>query len=264
MKWNTKDEMLAQSCRDKGMTFKEISASLGVTPTSVKHKIRRLSQALNKDKYKHTKEKLDQLNLVSGHLLNSDIHILETHCGFGGMSENYSLIGNVEGYDIDKSRAHTTNMLHENITAIHGDSEQEVFRLISHKCIYDIVDIDPYGFPSRYFPHAFRLINDGLMFLTFPVMGVAQINKITIRHYMAFWGIKLSDKERYIDLIKAKLEDFAFQNKRGIDFLDIRKIGRIYRLAIRVKRRSLCEIVGLDVNRHECKAIKDSSQLELL
>ena len=82
------------------------------------------------------------------------------------------------------------------------------------------------------------------------MMGVAQINKITIRHYQAFWGIELSDKDIYIQKIIAKLEDFAFQCKREIDFLDIRKIDRVFRIAIRVKKKSLCDIVGLKVNRN--------------
>ena len=165
------------------------------------------------------------------------------------MTDHYSKIADVECYDIKKERAASVNLQYENVTAIHANSELELYRLIAHKCKYDIVDIDPYGLPSRYFPHAFGLIDDGVMFLTFPVMGVAQINKITIRHYQAFWGISLSDKNIYLDMIKSKLEDFAFQHKRSIEFVDVIKIGRIYRIAIRVKRKSLCDIVGLKVNR---------------
>jgi tRNA G26 N,N-dimethylase Trm1 len=60
--------------------------------------------------------------------------------------------------------------------------------MLNYSCRYDVIDIDPYGLPSRLFPYVFGLIDDGLMFMTFPMLGVAQINKITIRHYQAFWG----------------------------------------------------------------------------
>jgi len=251
MKWNESKETIAARLRAEGKTYREIGAELNTTATSVKHKIRRLAQSSNMDKYKHTKEKTEQLNNVSKFINGNDIHILETHSGFGGMTEQYQKIGNVESYDIDKKRVdHINRLCMEGVTAIKGDSEQEIYRLISHKCTFDIVDIDPYGFPSRYFPHAFLLIKDGIMFLTFPTMGVAQINKITIRHYQAFWGIELSDKDVYIEKIKARLHDFAFQHKREIDFLDIKKIDRVFRMAIRVKRKSLCDIVGLKVNRN--------------
>ena len=254
MKWDAKKEETAISLRAGGKTYREIGVAMNTTATSVKHKIRRLSQSSNMDKYKHTSEKTEQLLSVSDSINGNAIHILETHSGFGGMTEQYQRIGDVECYDIDKKRVDYINDLcMDGVTAIKGDSELEIYRLISHKCTYDIVDIDPYGLPSRYFPHAFSLIKDGLMFLTFPMMGVAQINKITIRHYQAFWGIELSDKDVYIEKIRARLEDFAFQHKREIEFLDIRKIDRVFRMAIRVKRKSLCDIVGLEVNRRPNK-----------
>jgi len=249
-KWDREKERLVIELRKNRHTYKAIAEKLGTTATSVKHKVRRLQQSDNQDRYKHTREKTAQFLSVSNDIRCRDLNILETHSGFGGMSEVYSQFGEVEGYDIDMKRVdYLNNKGHENIQAIKGDSEQELYRLVAHRCNYDIVDIDPYGLPSRYFPHAFALIRDGLMFLTFPMMGVAQINKITIRHYKAFWGIELSDKEVYVDKIKERLEEFAFQHKREITFLDVRKIDRIYRFAIKVERKSLCDVVGLVVNR---------------
>ena len=81
------------------------------------------------------------------------------------------------------------------------------------------------------------------------MMGVAQINKITIRHYEAFWGIQLSDKDVYTDKITKRLEDYAFMHKREIDILDITKIDRVFRFAIKVQKKSMLDIVGLKVNR---------------
>ena len=250
MKWDKKLEEYIIKLHEDGFTYDRIAQEIKSTQTAVKHKIRRIKQSQNDDRYKHTKEKLSQLTkCLSDFHLPIKPRILETHCGFGGMTEHYVNIGNVESYDIKKERASFVNTQYKNATGIHADSEIEMYRLVGNKCKYDIVDIDPYGFPSRYFPHAFSLINNGILFLTFPVMGVAQINKITIRHYQAFWNIELSDKAVYLNKIKTKLEDFAFQHKRSVKFVDIMKIDRIYRIAIQVKRKSLCDIVGLIVKK---------------
>jgi DNA-binding Lrp family transcriptional regulator len=250
MEWNDETESLALQHREAGKTYAEIATALGTSATSVKHKVRRLQQSSNMDRYKHTSEKTEQLEVAIAHLKHGKLNTLETHCGFGGMTERYQKLGKVDCFDIDEKRvAFVNGLLLEGVSAVKGDSEIEVFRLIANRQIYDIVDIDPYGLPSRYFPHAFYLLKKGIMFLTFPVMGVAQINKITIRHYQAFWDIELEDNEIYVDKIKSKLEDMAFQCKREIQFLDIRKIGRIYRMAIHVEKKSLCDIVGLVVNR---------------
>jgi hypothetical protein len=255
MEWNNETESLAMKYRNEGMTYPWIASQMGTTATSIKHKVRRMSQASNMDKYKHTKEKSSQLDAVAELLPSKKLFTLETHCGHGGMTGLYQALGEVECYDIVQERVDYINSKHmEGVTAIKGDSEMEIYRLVANRCIYDIVDIDPYGFPSRYFPHAFHLIKNGILFLTFPVMGVAQINKITIRHYQAFWGIQLADKDIYLDKIKAKLVDMAFQCKREIQFLNITKVGRIYRMAIKVDQKSLCDIVGLTVNR-KCKVI---------
>ena len=250
MEWNTTKEKEVLQLRKEGMTYKAISEAFGATSSSVKHKVRRLQQNNNQDKYKHTKEKTEQFLKVVSLLGKNKVNILETNAGFGGMTEIYNKYGSVESYDIDAKRVDfINNQGFEGVQAIKGNSIMELYRLIAHKCLYNIVDIDPYGLPSRYFPHAFSLINDGLMFLTFPIMGVAQINKITIKHYQAFWGIELSDKDIYIDKIKTKLKDFAFQHSREVEFLDIEKIDRVYRIAMSVKKKSLCDIVGLIVNR---------------
>tara|TARA_R110002073_G_C9253352_1_gene562767 strand:+ start:37 stop:789 length:753 start_codon:yes stop_codon:yes gene_type:complete len=233
--------------KKEGKTYKQIAHDIGSTLSSVKHKVRRLQQNNNLDRYKHTKEKIEQLKK---YLKKTDIHILETHCGFGSLSEYYNLFGEVLSIDIDANRIKFLNNLGlEGVTAIKADSEKEIYSLVFNKCKFDVVDIDPYGFPSRFFPHCFHLIDDGYLFLTFPVLGVAQINKITIQHYKSFWGITLNEPDKYIEKIKKKLFDYAFMAKKSIEVKEILKINRIYRFVIKVKKESLLKIVGLKVNR---------------
>ena len=85
--------------------------------------------------------------------------------------------------------------------------------------------------------------------MTLPMIGVAQMNKITIRHLDAFWGVSLQDKDKYIDLVIKRMEDYAFMHKREIRVLDVQKIDRIYRICLSVEKKSCCDIVGLVVNR---------------
>ena len=166
------------------------------------------------------------------------------------MTEFYSQFGNVHSYDIAKNRVDHVNELGlESVQAIKADSEKEIIALLWAGCKYDVVDLDPYGFPSRYFPYVFGLIDDGVLFVTFPMMGVAQINKIMIAHYKAFWGITLEDKDCYIEKVVEKMADYAFMYKRAISVLSIDKFDRIYRIALSVKKKSCLDIVGLEVNR---------------
>lgn len=247
IKWDSALESTAKEMRSNGATYQEIANELGFSMTAVKHKIRRIQQGENMDRYKHTREKSGQ---AVKFMPEGSLNILETNCGFGGMTEFYADFGDVECYDIKKDRVHFVNDLgFENVQAIHADSELEMARLSYNKCVFDVVDIDPYGMPSRYFPLAFSLIDDGVMLITLPMIGVAQINKITIRHLQAFWGVELSEKGRYLDSVISRLKDYAFMHKREIEVLDVLKIDRIYRVCMKVTKKSCCDIVGLKVNR---------------
>jgi predicted transcriptional regulator len=99
--WNKKIELKALEMKDSGMTYKAIAEELGTTATSIKHKVRRLKQSANEDRYKHTAEKIQQ---AEKYLSTAGNNILETNSGFGGMTEFYNQIGKVECYDIKKDR----------------------------------------------------------------------------------------------------------------------------------------------------------------
>lgn len=244
--WSLQAESELLRLRHGGMTYSAIAEATGRTLSSVKHKVRRLQQAQNMDRYKHTGEKRAQAaRFISG----EHNRILETHCGHGGMTEFYSACGEVLSLDINGDRVkHVTGLNLPSVTASRTDSEKEIIRLLAGGRTYDVIDVDPYGFPSRFFPHVFGLIDDGLLFLTFPMMGVAQINKVTIRHYQAFWGIELSDKGNYLNLIEQRLKDYAFMHKREIEVLDVQRLERVYRFAIKVCKKSAFDIVGLKIS----------------
>lgn len=249
MSFNWTEETIKQLIylrEDKKLTYEEVANELGTTLSSVKHKYQRLSQKNNTDKYHHPQEKTEQIMRI---LNEKNLTILETHAGWGNVTTIYSQFGSVLAQEVDKEKIEYLKKLnYEFITAIKCDSEKEIFKHIVSKKKFDVIDIDPYGFPSRFFPHVFKLFNKrGFLFLTFPKMGVAQINKIMIRHYKVFWNIELTDKEVYVEKIVVKLHDFAFMEKKKIEILEVLDLGKVYRLAIIVKDASMLDLVGLKV-----------------
>lgn len=247
MEWTIETEKELIRLKDtekKG--YKEISELLGTTISSVKHKYQRLQQKANSNKHHHPIEKTEQIKKF---LWDSDLKILELYAGWGNLTKTYHLFGEVLAHEIDKEKVeHLKAFGFEDFDVVKCDSEKEIFNYIYHGFWFDVVDADPYGFPSRLFPHIFKLFkNDGVLFLTFPKMGVAQINKIMVKHYEVFWGISLQDKENYIDKIKDKLKDYAFMEKKSLEFLDVLDLGKVYRFAIKVRNESLLDLVGLKV-----------------
>lgn len=247
MIWDSVLEKQALNLRLQGKTYSEIAKTLGTTSNSVKHKVRRLSQAQNQDKYHHPQEKIDQIRRI---LPKKDLHTLEMHTGFGNLTKIYQEYGSVLGYDIEGERVdYIQSMCMQDVDVVKGDSQIELLNMVYQRLWFDVVDIDPYGLPSRYFPLVFNLINDGWLFLTFPKLGVAQINKITVRHYQAFWGFELDQKAQYVEIIQNKLKDYAYQCFRKIEVLEVLDLDRVYRFAIKVKKESALDLVGLKVNR---------------
>ena len=253
--FNWTDEKEAEVLRLKNIdkwTYVKIAQHIGTTANSVKHKVRRLQQAGGLEKYSHPKEKFD---LVNPYLLElssrkgRSIDVMETHCGFGGMTRVYSQFGSVLGFDIVQERIDSCTESCSNFVGIKGDSERELLRLRYEKKRFDLVDVDPYGLPSKYFPHVFGLIDNGLLILTFPMMGVAQINALTIKHYLVFWDIALNDKDVYVEKIIKKLNDYAYIEKRKITVEKVIKINRIFRFVIKVEKISLTKLLGMKINR---------------
>lgn len=253
MVWTRAKEKELVKLKKSGLSYREIGLILGTTLSGVRHKLQRIQKANNQDKFKHTKEKIGFIKHHISLLSGNDLNILETHCGYGGLTKFYSEFGRVMAFDIEQEKLDSINSQNlPNVITQRGDIEKEIYSLVAQNLIFKIVDVDPYGFPSKLFPHVFNLIDDGLLFLTFPALGVAQLNKITIRHYEAFWGISVGkDNEKYLEKIVSRLRDYAFMSKRGIEILSIDRIGSVYRLSIKVDRQSLLRVVGLKVNRRK-------------
>jgi len=229
-------------------TYNQIAEILGTTVSSVKHKYVRINQKNNDDRHHHPEEKIDQIKNVLGDKQN--LKILETNAGFGNLTKVYSNYGEVIAQDIDKARVDFLESLNlPNVTAIKCDSFNYQFKRVYEKEKYDVIDLDPYGFPSRYFPSVFEMINDGWLFVTFPKLGVQQINKIMVEHYRVFWGIHIDEKDTYKAKIINKIVDYGFQCKREVELINVLELDRMYRFLFKVDKASMLDLVGLEVNR---------------
>ena len=226
-------------------SYKEISLELETTISSVKHKYIRLKQASNDDYYHHPIEKSEQ---IKKYLTNFNLKILETNAGRGNLTKIYQHYGDVVCLDIDQKKIdYLTSLKLEKIHPVKCDSFKEIYKYILQGSKFDVIDLDPYGFPSRFFPHIFHLIQDGFLFVTFPKMGVQQINKIMKEHYRVFWGMDLDDKRKQEEIIHKKIKDYAFQSFRGVELLESLDLGRMFRFVYRVKKESALNLVGLKV-----------------
>ncbi|MCY9434148.1 hypothetical protein [Bacillus haynesii] len=247
--WNEQNENLLMQLREKEKkSHAQIAEILGTTISSVKHKYVRLNQAKNEDKHHHPKEKIEQIDRV---LDGGDYFILETNAGWGNLTKHYKKYAkNLIVQDIEKKKVEFIKSQNwKSVEPIKCDSFKEIHKYIWSGVKFDVIDVDPYGFPSRYFPHIFQLIDDGYLFITFPKMGVQQINKIMIEHYRVFWGVTLTDKEVYKEKIHRKIEDYALQYYRRVALVDFVDLGRMFRFAYKVKKESALELVNLNVNR---------------
>lgn len=240
--WTNELEKVVLDMKRNGKSYRQIAEELSSTPSSVKHKIRRLRQSQNIDKYKHTHTKI---NFAENHIPKSiSLKVLETHAGFGNMTQYWLSIGDVTSIEINQDRC---NEIDKRANVIKGDCHDIVFDLISRKEKYDVIDIDPYGLPSRLFPHIFRLIDNGVVFLTFPKYGSSQLNKISVAHYKILWGIENND--HLIEKVQNKLNEYGFHQKKELFVLDYIDLGKVIRFAISVKKVSLLDVVGLVINR---------------
>lgn len=249
-KWSKNNENLLLALREEKLySFKVVAQQLGTTEASVKHKYQRLTQTRGDNRYHHPKEKINQLKNI---LPEVPLRILETNAGWGNLTRIYQTYGSVLAQDVDVRRVDFVKEMNlENVVTKHADSFREIHGLIFKGERFDVVDLDPYGMPSRYFPHVFELMQKGWLFVTFPKIGVQKINKITIEHLRVFWGVNLSTITNFNQHIHNKIKDFGMQSYRAVEVLDELDLGRLMRFAYKVERRSALELVGLKVNRDQ-------------
>jgi len=201
------------------------------TYRAIRHDIVRLKQKQNNNECHHPDEKIQQIKrmFVNETFSNKEnISILELFAGQGNLTQIYKEYGKVEAYD----KAHLKT----------GDSFLIYHSLIANKRKYDIIDLDPYGFPNRFFPDVFLLIDNGIMFITMPKPYVNILNGITQTHLVAYYGESNPSKETIIE----KIVLFGLCHWRKVELLDSIDCKSIWRFVFRVEKVKATEYTGVN------------------
>jgi len=191
---------------------------------AIRHDVVRKRQAKNCDTAHHPEEKEQQLRK---YIKGKDLKILELFSGRGNLTKVYEEYGVVSKYDIKYEKT--------------GDSYRVFHRLIAEKKKYDIIDLDPYGFPNRMFPDIFMLIDKGHLVLTMPKPYVNILNGITRTHLISYYG----DHNPSLEIIVDRIALWGLCHWRKVELVDSIDLGRLWRLFFDVERVKATEYTGV-------------------
>ena len=258
IQWTDELEQQLHDYRYKDqLTLQTIASLMNLTIPAIKNKLRRLGQAANSEQYTHPIEKIQQLEKI---MPATTLNVLETHAGYGNLTRYYTEQGHhVHAIEIDADRATFLKELNlPNVEVTHKDALHHLLWLEYNKHRYDLIDIDPYGLPSRFLPSCIRMIDNGLLVFTIPKFGATQLNKITLKHWQSFWNIETADTNELINKVTNQMAELGFQNYRKTTLLDYRQINRVWRFAFKIEKAKLNELVGMHVNRTGQPEIKQT------
>lgn len=190
-----------------------------VGTTKESHKRTRLLQKLNDESFHHPIEKELQLKDLEPYLKGD---ILEVFAGYGNLTNVYERYGKVTPMTVE------TN----------GSSFDAIYQLRANRKKYNVIDIDSYGYPDRFFPVVFELMKEQcLLIFTFPIVGVNCVNGIVEQHFYTFYRNIPS-----IGDVCGAVTDFALREWILAQLVDVRKIKRIWRFAFLCNRKKATEL----------------------
>jgi hypothetical protein len=214
----------------------------GKTYRAIRHDIIREKQGLNSNSVHHPSEKSYQINKVLEG--KSKLKILELFSGNGNCTKVYSQYGNVVAHE--KSKIVYESLISNtkdftNVICKNSDSFLEYHNLIFNKSKFDVVDLDPYGFPNRFFPDVFLLIENGMLFITMPKPYVNILNGITSTHLTSYFGEHNPSKEVIIE----KIAMWGLCHWRKVELVDTMDCKSIWRFCFSVNKVKATDYTGV-------------------
>jgi len=201
------------------------------TYRAVRHDITRAKQAQNADEVHHPTEKSEQIISAITKCYSDNefgkLSILELFAGQGNLTKIYQDFGAIDAYD--KKYLKT------------GDSYIRFHELIANKMKYDIIDIDPYGFPNRFFPDIFLLIEKGIMFITMPKPYVNILNGITATHLISYYGEQNPSEQTILERIAL----WGLCHWREVELISSIDLKSVWRFALLVEKVKATEYTGV-------------------
>mgnify|MGYP000884084252 CR=1 FL=1 len=216
----------------------------------IDHEIVRSKQRAYADSHHHPDVKTNQVRTILDntkfdklHHRRSNPHILELFAGQGNLTKVYSDYGYVQANELKKT---VYDKLVENINEPNVDLNRVNSRFNFHELIgqrkkFNVIDIDDYGFPSRFFPDIFLLMEDAVMFITMPYPSVNILNGITKEFHTSYFG----DQNPDFETINNSIIRYGLCHWRKVELLDSVECGRGWRLAYRVIKVKATDYTGV-------------------
>jgi hypothetical protein len=212
------------------------------TYRAIRHDVTRKKQRENSDAVHHPNEKINQIEKVIREY--TGLRILELFSGEGNLTSTYEKYGVVDCYD---KKLKT------------GDSFREYHRLIADKQKYDVIDLDPYGFPNRLFPDIFLLIDAGYLFVTMPKPSVNILNGITATHLISYFGEQNPSEEKIVEQVVL----WGLCHWRKVTLLDSIDCKSVWRFAFEVEKVKATEYTGVRNQPYDNTAVSETRQVTM-
>jgi len=196
---------------------------------SANRKQQRLNQKLNVEDYHHPKEKTNQL-----------LELEFSKCFNFHKKNVLEIFGGEEGYltAFYKSRGADVTSLTK---SQHKSSFDYVYQLRADRKKFGLIDIDSYGYPDKFFPIVFELMEEScLLIFTFPIVGINCVNGIMQQHFYTFYrGIPT------IGDVVGQVTDWGLREWFLAKLVDVKKIKRIYRFVFSCERQKATEFCNV-------------------
>lgn len=203
---------------------------------AIRHDIIRFKQQNNDLKVHHPDQKINQIKKVLSEFVGwADKSTLELFSGHGNCTKIYAEYGEVIANELKKSVFIKLQENTKDCMLVHCnkvDSFIYYHELIALKQKFDIIDLDPYGFPNRFFPDIFLLIDNGYMFITMPKPYVNILNGITAAHLISYYGEHNPSKETIIERIVL----WGLCHWRKVELIDSVDCKSVWRFAFAVQK----------------------------
>jgi hypothetical protein len=215
------------------------------TYRAIRHDIVRKRQADYCDTAHHPDEKISQIKIVFNEIFEfNNLKIFELFAGQGNLTKIYAQYGEVRA---NEYKTEVFNQLKENfkefnlVNCNRVNSFLDFHKLIALKLMFDVIDLDPYGFPNRFFPDIFLLIDNGVIFITMPKPYVNILNGITQTHLISYYGEHNPSKEIIIERIAL----WGLCHWRKLVLINCVDCQSVWRFAFKVEKVKATEYTGV-------------------
>ena len=212
------------------------------TYRAIRHEVVRKRQREDSADTRHPDEKINQIRLALND--SEDLNILELFAGSGNLTKEYAKYGSVVAVDnVGKVYAQLVENMkdYDNVVCERKNSFYYFHELISKKKKFNVVDLDPYGFPNRVFPDVYQLIEDGYLFVTVPKPYVNILNGITQAHLISYYGNHNPSQEEVIERIAL----WGICHWRKSTLIDSQDLKSVWRFCFLVEKVKATEYTGV-------------------